>query len=242
MLARFVWGALTAGAMVAPALAGQMNADEARKFVSGKVFAFTCFDGTRGAGRLLDDGGAAGAVQFNGSGPVRHIRLPGNTNSSPWSGRLRVDQGHSIRAVLQPRQERRTQLPRLGLGHGLCLLRFPSPGCGADDDGAGGSPAAFAETAGADRSDCSGADRAARGDGAGRDPVGRERENRAGQIRGEIRASEIGKCVGAAPHHRLTVFPVSLSWQRLRRPTRPACGTGSAGTASRSPPAPSLNT
>jgi len=80
MLARFMWGALTAGAMVAPALAGQvMSAEEARKFVSGKVFAFTCFDGTRGAGRVLDDGGAAGAVQFSGSGPVRHIRLPGNT-------------------------------------------------------------------------------------------------------------------------------------------------------------------
>jgi hypothetical protein len=56
-----------------------MSAEEARKFVSGKVFAFTCFDGTRGAGRVLDDGGAAGAVQFSGSGPVRHIRLPGNT-------------------------------------------------------------------------------------------------------------------------------------------------------------------
>ena len=56
-----------------------MNADEARKFVTGKVFAFTCFDGTRGAGRILDDMGAAGAVQFTGSGPVRHLRLPGNT-------------------------------------------------------------------------------------------------------------------------------------------------------------------
>jgi hypothetical protein len=80
MLARFVLGAVTAGAVVAPALAGQMmNADEARRFVSGKVFAFTCFDGTRGAGRVLEDGGAAGAVQFSGSGPVHHMRLPGNT-------------------------------------------------------------------------------------------------------------------------------------------------------------------
>jgi hypothetical protein len=60
-------------------LAGQMNADEARRFVSGKVFAFTCFDGTRGAGRILDDMGAAGAVQFSGAGPIRHLRLPGNT-------------------------------------------------------------------------------------------------------------------------------------------------------------------
>ena len=79
MLARFVLGAVAAGAVIVPALAGQMNADEARKFVSGKVFAFTCFDGTRGAGRILDDMGAAGAVQFSGSGPTRHIRLPGNT-------------------------------------------------------------------------------------------------------------------------------------------------------------------
>ena len=80
MFARLVLGAVTAGAVIAPALAGQlMNADEARRFVAGKVFAFTCFDGTRGAGRVLDDMGAAGAVQFSGSGPVRHIRLPGNT-------------------------------------------------------------------------------------------------------------------------------------------------------------------
>jgi hypothetical protein len=80
MFARFVLGAVTAGALVAPALAGQiMNADEARRFVAGKVFAFTCFDGTRGAGRVLDDMGAAGAVQFSGAGPIRHLRLPGNT-------------------------------------------------------------------------------------------------------------------------------------------------------------------
>ena len=79
MLARFVLGAVTAGAVIVPAMAGAMNADEARKFVAGKVFAFTCFDGTRGAGRILDDMGAAGAVQFSGSGPIRHMRLPGNT-------------------------------------------------------------------------------------------------------------------------------------------------------------------
>jgi hypothetical protein len=79
MFARLVLGAVTAGAMVAPALAGMMTADEARRFVAGKVFAFTCVDGTRGAGRVLDDLGAAGSVQFNGAGPIRHLRLPGNT-------------------------------------------------------------------------------------------------------------------------------------------------------------------
>jgi hypothetical protein len=79
MLARFMLGAVTAGAMLAPAYAGMMNADEARKFVAGRVFTFTCFDGTKGAGRILDDMGAAGSVQFSGSGPIRHVRLPGNT-------------------------------------------------------------------------------------------------------------------------------------------------------------------
>src|SRR5215211_6279865 len=79
MLARLVLGAVTAGAMIVPALAGAMNADEARRFVAGKVFAFTCFDGTRGAGRVLDDFGAAGSIQFSGAGPMRHVRLPGNT-------------------------------------------------------------------------------------------------------------------------------------------------------------------
>jgi hypothetical protein len=79
MLARLVLGAVTAGAMIVPALAGMMNADEARKFVAGKVFAFNCFDGTRGAGRVMDDLGAAGSIQFSGSGPIRHVRLPGNT-------------------------------------------------------------------------------------------------------------------------------------------------------------------
>jgi hypothetical protein len=79
MLARLVLGAVTAVATIVPATAGMMNADEARRFVSGKVFAFTCFDGTRGAGRILDDLGAAGSIQFSGSGPIRHVRLPGNT-------------------------------------------------------------------------------------------------------------------------------------------------------------------
>ena len=104
MLARLVLGAVTAGAMIVPALAGSMNADEARRFVSGKVFAFTCFDGTRGAGRILDDLGAAGSVQFSGSGPIRNVRLPGNTLQISRSGRLCFDQGSSVRAVLQSRQ------------------------------------------------------------------------------------------------------------------------------------------
>src|ERR1043165_1994055 len=80
MLARIVWGTVAAGAMIVPALAGMMTADEARRFVAGKVFAFTCFDGTRGAGRILDDMGAAGGIKFSGQG---QIRRPGNPVAIP---------------------------------------------------------------------------------------------------------------------------------------------------------------
>ncbi|MGB3273866.1 MAG: hypothetical protein WBA66_13365 [Xanthobacteraceae bacterium] len=80
---RFVLGAVVAVAIAGPAFAGEtpkpMNATEAQSFVTGKVFAFTCFDGTRGAGRVFGDGSAAGKVQFGGSGPERYMRVPANT-------------------------------------------------------------------------------------------------------------------------------------------------------------------
>ena len=43
--------ALMVGLLAAvPAIAGEMSADEARRFVIGKLFNYTCFEGTRGAG------------------------------------------------------------------------------------------------------------------------------------------------------------------------------------------------
>lgn len=39
-----------------PAIAGEMTASEARHFVVGKLFSYTCFDGTRGMARVHDDG------------------------------------------------------------------------------------------------------------------------------------------------------------------------------------------
>lgn len=78
MFAR-VTGSLLLSLLVSPALADSLNADQARQFVAGKLFAFNCFDGTRGAGRIYSDGSAAGAIQFGGSGPTRHVRLPTNT-------------------------------------------------------------------------------------------------------------------------------------------------------------------
>jgi len=72
--------ALTAGLLAAlPAMAGEMGADEARRFVIGKMFSYTCFEGTRGQGRANPDGSVAGTVQFQGAGAVRYAHLPPNT-------------------------------------------------------------------------------------------------------------------------------------------------------------------
>jgi hypothetical protein len=64
---------------VGPAAAEQLNVDAARQFVVGKLFAFNCFEGTHGAGRIYGDGSVAGTVQFGGSGPVRYVALPAGT-------------------------------------------------------------------------------------------------------------------------------------------------------------------
>lgn len=75
------FGALIAAAacMATPAVAQQMNAREARAFVVGKLFNYQCFEGTRGAGRIMDNGAVAGTIQFRGNGSTRYAMLPHNT-------------------------------------------------------------------------------------------------------------------------------------------------------------------
>ena len=62
-----------------PAAADEMKPDEARRFISGKLFAYNCFDGTRGAGRIFVDGSVVGTIQIRGDGPVRMASLPTGT-------------------------------------------------------------------------------------------------------------------------------------------------------------------
>ncbi len=62
-----------------PAMAGEMTADEARRFVIGKTFSYNCFEGTRGQGRVHADGSVVGSIQFQGAGKVRYAALPANT-------------------------------------------------------------------------------------------------------------------------------------------------------------------
>ena len=62
-----------------PAIAGEMSAEEARHFVTGKLFSYTCFEGTRGQGRVHADGSVVGSIQIRGQGPLRYALLPPGT-------------------------------------------------------------------------------------------------------------------------------------------------------------------
>lgn len=130
MLARFVLSALTIGALIAPAVAGEMNATEARKFVIGKIFSFTCFDGTRGAGRIFDDGSATGSIQFSGTGPTRHMRLPVNTVQTRGESVCASLKGLPFSPCfnLDKRDERSFRGAVSGMGFAYCDFRHKGAG------------------------------------------------------------------------------------------------------------------
>ena len=66
-------------AAVVPAQAGELKPEEAKQFVAGKYFAYNCFEGTSGAGRINADGSVAGTIRVRGSGPTRYVALPAGT-------------------------------------------------------------------------------------------------------------------------------------------------------------------
>lgn len=73
------------------AFAEELAPEQARAFVVGKLFAYTCFDGTAGMGRILGDGSVIGTIRPGGRGETRFAALP--------PGTLRVE-GSSVCAHL----------------------------------------------------------------------------------------------------------------------------------------------
>jgi len=65
------------------AIAEELTPDQARAFVVGKLFAYTCFEGTAGMGRIFSDGSVVGTIRLGGRGTLRFANLP--------AGTLRVD-------------------------------------------------------------------------------------------------------------------------------------------------------
>src|SRR5262249_57002287 len=78
MIARF---AVVVATLLAASLAcaEPLSPEGAGRFVGGKLFAFNCFDGWGGAGRIYGDGSVIGTIQFRGAGPVRSVWLPAGT-------------------------------------------------------------------------------------------------------------------------------------------------------------------
>jgi hypothetical protein len=70
---------LAAVAAAMPASAGEMRPEEAKHFIAGKHFSYTCFEGTAGTGRINADGSVAGTIQLRGSGPTHFVALPAGT-------------------------------------------------------------------------------------------------------------------------------------------------------------------
>ena len=57
--------------------------EQATAFVVGKLFSYTCFEGTAGMGRIFPDGSVVGTIRIRGEGETRFATLP--------PGTLRVD-------------------------------------------------------------------------------------------------------------------------------------------------------
>ncbi len=50
----------------AGAFAEELAPEQARAFVVGKLFSYTCFDGTAGMGRIFSDGSVVGTIRPGG--------------------------------------------------------------------------------------------------------------------------------------------------------------------------------
>jgi hypothetical protein len=72
---------LTAGLLGSGGIAAaeELSPEQARAFVVGKLFAFTCFEGTTGMGRILSDGSVVGTIRIHGQSETRFARLPAGT-------------------------------------------------------------------------------------------------------------------------------------------------------------------
>ena len=64
---------------VSSAFAEDLTPEQARAFIAGKLFAYNCFDGTSGFGRIFRDGAVVGTIRPPGTNQVRFANLPPGT-------------------------------------------------------------------------------------------------------------------------------------------------------------------
>src|SRR5580704_14265360 len=82
-----VWACILATGILGAGMAAaeELGPEQARAFVVGKLFSYTCFEGTAGVGRIFADGSVVGTIRMHGQGQTRFAALP--------AGTIRVDGG-----------------------------------------------------------------------------------------------------------------------------------------------------
>jgi hypothetical protein len=70
-IAALAVGSADAGELLKP--------EQAKAFLADKLFSYTCFEGTSGAGRIHGDGSVVGSIRVRGEGQQRFVSLPTNT-------------------------------------------------------------------------------------------------------------------------------------------------------------------
>lgn len=88
-----VWACVLATGILGAgmAVAEELGPEQARAFVVGKLFSYTCFEGSAGVGRIFADGSVVGTIRMRGEGAPRFAALP--------AGTIRID-GQSMCAHL----------------------------------------------------------------------------------------------------------------------------------------------
>ena len=85
----------------------------AQQFVTGKLFAFNCVDGTRGLGQIYTDGSAMATIQVSGSGPARTLGFPPGTLKVKGEAVCATLKGLSFEPCFNLEPDRRAELSRI---------------------------------------------------------------------------------------------------------------------------------
>ena len=108
----------------ASAFAEELGPEQARAFVVGKLFSYSCFDGTVGTGRIFADGSVVGTIRPRGRGELRFASLPPGTIRVTANSMCAHLAGLPIEPCFRVQKNRLSPVPGLGRRPRLRLLRF----------------------------------------------------------------------------------------------------------------------
>ena len=108
------------------AIAEELRPEQAKAFVVGKVFAYSCFDGTAGMGRIMANGSVVGTIAPGGRGETKFASLPPGTIKVSGNSVCAHIRGLPIEPCFRVQIIRPTELSRINRWRRLRLLRLSS--------------------------------------------------------------------------------------------------------------------